>query len=327
VIEQGELLYSGPVTDIVRRAKTGTVLHVGVPLDQQDPPRHCSARTPTSKTSQKQRVPLRVASARASRIFSFVPQRLIAAGYKLTAAGARNKSIWKTAFIAAHKRDGSVRTVICDLHCDLQLKGKIANCKSQIAKPPCSNRRLCLAPDTGQSDPGPRRRDQEQAAVRPFRCAAGTWGFWWRSWCSRSPAGQRRRGQPRGPGQEQRAALRHASYYSQLALVCFLAPILHRGCDHAGEGQPDVRHPAFDAADQRADRIGSMLSRLFFIVVVLVSRHPVFSKRKYSAGGDQAIVRSFGIRRRDGGSYRALAMAIAVFKCGTRRTIFSFYMF
>src|SRR6202142_1070245 len=33
VIEQGELLYSGPVTEIVRRAKIGTVVHVGVSRD------------------------------------------------------------------------------------------------------------------------------------------------------------------------------------------------------------------------------------------------------------------------------------------------------
>src|SRR5437764_7813355 len=30
IIEQGELLYSGPVSEIVKRARTGTVLHVGV---------------------------------------------------------------------------------------------------------------------------------------------------------------------------------------------------------------------------------------------------------------------------------------------------------
>src|ERR1700744_4114522 len=30
IIERGELIYSGPVADIVKRAKTGTVLHVGV---------------------------------------------------------------------------------------------------------------------------------------------------------------------------------------------------------------------------------------------------------------------------------------------------------
>src|SRR5207248_458427 len=30
IIEQGELIYSGPVADIVRKAKAGTILHVGV---------------------------------------------------------------------------------------------------------------------------------------------------------------------------------------------------------------------------------------------------------------------------------------------------------
>jgi len=30
IIEQGELLYSGPWTDIVKQAKVGTILHVGV---------------------------------------------------------------------------------------------------------------------------------------------------------------------------------------------------------------------------------------------------------------------------------------------------------
>src|SRR5438105_9086516 len=35
IIEQGELLYSGPVTDIVRRARTGTILHVRVAENQE----------------------------------------------------------------------------------------------------------------------------------------------------------------------------------------------------------------------------------------------------------------------------------------------------
>ena len=35
IIEQGELLYSGPWTDIVKRAKTGTILHVGVAHNQE----------------------------------------------------------------------------------------------------------------------------------------------------------------------------------------------------------------------------------------------------------------------------------------------------
>src|SRR5438067_2926097 len=35
IIEQGELIYAGPVTDIVRKAKVGTVLHVGVAQNQE----------------------------------------------------------------------------------------------------------------------------------------------------------------------------------------------------------------------------------------------------------------------------------------------------
>src|SRR5271154_2580308 len=35
IIERGELIYSGPWTDIVKRAKTGTILHVAVGADQQ----------------------------------------------------------------------------------------------------------------------------------------------------------------------------------------------------------------------------------------------------------------------------------------------------
>src|SRR4030095_8356324 len=36
IIEQGELIYSAPVADIVKKAKTGTILHVGVAPDQQE---------------------------------------------------------------------------------------------------------------------------------------------------------------------------------------------------------------------------------------------------------------------------------------------------
>src|SRR6187549_3864011 len=35
IIERGELLYSGPVADILKRAKTGLVLHVGVASNQE----------------------------------------------------------------------------------------------------------------------------------------------------------------------------------------------------------------------------------------------------------------------------------------------------
>ena len=66
IIEQGELLYSGPVTDIVRRAKTGTVLHVGVADGSAGARgRACSARKPSDRKCRRdQRVSHRVVEGR-----------------------------------------------------------------------------------------------------------------------------------------------------------------------------------------------------------------------------------------------------------------------
>lgn len=84
VIEQGELLYSGPVTDIVRRAKTGTVIQVGVPLDQQEPAAALLSQDPNVENVAKNNGFLSVSLRSGVEDYSFVPQRLLAAGYKLT---------------------------------------------------------------------------------------------------------------------------------------------------------------------------------------------------------------------------------------------------
>ena len=84
VIEQGELLYSGPVTDIVRRAKTGTVLHVGVPMDQQDLAAAVLSQDPNIETVTPTNGYLTVALKQGVEDYSFVPKRLIQGGYKLT---------------------------------------------------------------------------------------------------------------------------------------------------------------------------------------------------------------------------------------------------
>ena len=54
IIEQGELLYSGPVADIVRRAKVGMVIHVGV-ADNQAGRGPCSPRYQHRKRRREQR--------------------------------------------------------------------------------------------------------------------------------------------------------------------------------------------------------------------------------------------------------------------------------
>ena len=74
--------------------------------------------------------------------------------------------------------------------------------------------------------------------------------------------------------------------------------------------------------------LGSLLSRLFFIVALLISGIPIFSITQIFGGvAIGSIVRSFGIAAATAFVTGAMAMAIAVFKVGTRRTIFNFYFF
>ncbi|HQY87374.1 MAG TPA: ABC transporter permease subunit, partial [Tepidisphaeraceae bacterium] len=74
--------------------------------------------------------------------------------------------------------------------------------------------------------------------------------------------------------------------------------------------------------------LGSLASRLFFIFTLLLSGIPVFSITQVFGGvaiGD--IVLSTLIAAATALVTGSLAIAIATFKVGTRRTIFSFYMF
>src|SRR5258708_6037134 len=83
IIEQGELLYSGPVTDIVRRARTGTVVHVGVPIDQQEPAAALLSTDPSVENVATTNGYLTVSLREGIDDYSFVAQRLVAAGYKI----------------------------------------------------------------------------------------------------------------------------------------------------------------------------------------------------------------------------------------------------
>jgi len=83
IIEQGELIYSGPVSDIIRRAKAGTVLQVGVSSGQEQAAALLS-QDPNVAEVVANNGYLQVSLKDGVADFSFVPQRLIAAGYRLT---------------------------------------------------------------------------------------------------------------------------------------------------------------------------------------------------------------------------------------------------
>src|SRR5699024_7090013 len=74
--------------------------------------------------------------------------------------------------------------------------------------------------------------------------------------------------------------------------------------------------------------LGSLLSRLFFIIALLAAGIPIFAITQIFGGvamGDIAL--SFAIAAATAFITGALAMAIATFGVGTRRTLLSFYLF
>jgi ABC-2 type transport system ATP-binding protein len=83
IIERGELLYSGPVADIVRKAKTGTVLHVGVSANQEQAAALLSQDENILNVAANNGF-LQVSLKDGVNDYSFVPQRLIQNGYRLT---------------------------------------------------------------------------------------------------------------------------------------------------------------------------------------------------------------------------------------------------
>jgi ABC-2 type transport system ATP-binding protein len=83
IIEQGELIYSGPVSDIIRRAKAGTVLQVSVATGQEQAAALLS-QDPNIAEVVANNGYLQVSLKDGVDDFSFVPQRLMAAGYRLT---------------------------------------------------------------------------------------------------------------------------------------------------------------------------------------------------------------------------------------------------
>ena len=83
IIEQGELIYAGPWADIVRRARGGMVLHVSV-ADNPAAAGALLSQNPQVETVNPNNGYLEVALKEGVEDYSFVPQQLVTAGYKLT---------------------------------------------------------------------------------------------------------------------------------------------------------------------------------------------------------------------------------------------------
>ncbi|HET6248418.1 MAG TPA: ABC transporter permease subunit [Tepidisphaeraceae bacterium] len=116
--------------------------------------------------------------------------------------------------------------------------------------------------------------------------------------------------------------------YCQLGLVALLAPIFTAGAITAEKDSQTYDILLATPLSNGQIVLGSLMSRLFFVIALLISGIPIFSITQIFGGvAIVAIVQSFLIAAATAIVTGAVAMAIAVLKVGTRRTIFSFYLF
>ena len=83
IIEQGELIYAGPWADIVKRARGGMVLHVTV-ADNPAAAGALLSQNPNIESVNQNNGFMEVSLREGIEDYSFVPQQLVQAGYKLT---------------------------------------------------------------------------------------------------------------------------------------------------------------------------------------------------------------------------------------------------
>jgi len=116
--------------------------------------------------------------------------------------------------------------------------------------------------------------------------------------------------------------------YLQLGLVALLSPIFTAGAITQEKDSQTYDILLSTPLSNGQILLGSLLSRLFFVIALLISGIPIFSITQIFGGvAINNIVVSFLIAAATAFITGALAMAIATFKVGTRRTIFSFYLF
>jgi ABC-type transport system involved in multi-copper enzyme maturation permease subunit len=120
----------------------------------------------------------------------------------------------------------------------------------------------------------------------------------------------------------------HQMSYLQLGLVALLAPIFTAGAITQEKDSQTYDILLATPLTNGQIVLGSLMSRLFFVLALLISGIPIFSVTQIFGGvAIPSIALSFGIAASTACVTGALAMAIATFKVGTRRTIFSFYLF
>ena len=113
----------------------------------------------------------------------------------------------------------------------------------------------------------------------------------------------------------------------QLVLVALLAPVFTAGAITQEKDSQTYDILLSTPLTNAQIIVGSLFSRLFFVFALLISGIPIFAITQIFGGvAISSILMSFLIAAATALVTGAMAMAIATFKVGTRRTIFSFYM-
>lgn len=113
----------------------------------------------------------------------------------------------------------------------------------------------------------------------------------------------------------------------QLALICFLAPVFTAGAI-TQERDAQTYNILLSTPLTNAQIVfGSLMSRLYFLIMLLVAGLPIFfTTMVYGGVTASQIIESFALSAATAILTGAVAILISVLRAGTRRTIFSFYM-
>lgn len=113
----------------------------------------------------------------------------------------------------------------------------------------------------------------------------------------------------------------------QLGLMAFIAPVFAAGAITQEKNSNTFAILLTTPLSNAQIVLGSLLSRLYFVWVLLLSGLPVFCITMiYGGVTAREVFESFGLAACTGLVTGALAITISVFKVGTRRTIFSFFV-
>ena len=114
---------------------------------------------------------------------------------------------------------------------------------------------------------------------------------------------------------------------AQLALMCFLAPVFTAGAITQERDAQTFSILLVTPLSNAQIVFGSLISRLYFVIMLLIAGLPIFlTTMVYGGVTTSQVVQSFALSGSTAILTGAIAIFIAMIGVGTRRTIFSFYM-